>query len=287
MKGIILAGGTGSRLWPVTISTSKQLLPIFDKPLIYYPLATLMDSGIRDICLITTPEDQSGFRALLGDGKAVGIDITYIVQPKPEGIAQAFLLCENYIRNEKCILILGDNLFDDNFKNEVQNFDRAGTGAHIFAYKVHNPSDYGVVVFDSENRVLEIIEKPKKFRSNFAVPGVYLYDETVIQRARKLKPSLRRELEITDLHTSYLNSKNLKVSKMNQGSVWLDTGSIESLHDAAQYVRIMEERKGQKIGCIEEIAWKSGWISDEQLSLLALKYTKSKYGSYLEGLTKN
>jgi glucose-1-phosphate thymidylyltransferase len=287
MKGIILAGGTGSRLWPLTISTSKQLLSIFDKPLVYYPLATLMSSGIRDISLITTPHDQMSFKNLLGDGSEIGISLTYVSQPKPEGLAQAFILCEEQIKNDKCALILGDNLFDVDFGNTAQIFDQSGEGAQIFAYKVNNPEDYGVVVFDSNNRVSKIVEKPVEFISEYAVPGIYFYDHTVAERAKSLTPSKRGELEITDLHATYLESNNLTVSKMEAGSVWLDTGSFQSMNDASQYVRIIEERKGHKIGCIEEIAWKSGWIDDNQLLLLAKKYGKSSYGTYLESLIKN
>lgn len=284
MKGIILAGGTGSRLWPLTIATSKQLLPIFDKPLIYYPLATLMESGIREICVITTDQDQQGFRRLLGDGSQLGIKLNYVIQPRPEGLAQAFLLCEEYIRGFKSALILGDNLFDVNFHAEAQNFDVNGVGAHIFAYKVQNPQDYGVVVFNRDNQVLDIIEKPQTYISDYAVPGLYFYDSSVIDFARQLKPSQRGELEITDLHKIYLEKRELNVSKLTTGAAWLDTGSFENLNDASQYVKIIEERKGHKIGCIEEIAWKMNWISDVELKALSDKYGKSKYGTYLEKL---
>lgn len=284
MKGIILAGGTGSRLWPLTIPTSKQLLPIFDKPMIYYPLATLMESGIREISLITTPQDQAHFQNLLGTGSEFGIEITYVSQPKPDGLAQAFLLCESQIADSKCALVLGDNLFDVSFNETANHFEKFGSGAQIFAYKVQNPNDYGVVEFNSENKVIRIVEKPMEYISSYAVPGIYFYDETVVERAKELVPSPRGELEISDLHSSYLLSGDLKVARMQDGAVWLDTGSFESMNDASQYVRIIEERKGHKIGCIEEIAWKSGWIDNQKITNLAQKYNKNSYGKYLENL---
>jgi len=284
MKGIILAGGTGSRLWPLTIPTSKQLLPIYDKPLIYYPLSTLMLAGIRDIEIITTPQDQESFRLLLGDGSAFGVNLSYVIQPNPEGLAQAFLVCEEFLKNSNCALILGDNLFDGAFQRGLGLFNDSSIGSQIFAYKVSNPKDYGVVSFNADGKAIGIEEKPSEPKSSYAVPGVYFYDSSVVERAKRLKPSPRGELEITDLNLSYLADGLLNVNVIPQGSAWLDTGSFETMNDASNYVRVLEDRQGQKIGCIEEIAWRSGWISDHQLLQSADKYGKNGYGRYLANL---
>jgi glucose-1-phosphate thymidylyltransferase len=284
MKGIILAGGTGSRLWPLTIPTSKQLLPIYDKPLIYYPISTLMLAGIREIQIITTPQDQDDFKALLGDGTAFGVRLSYATQPKPEGLAQAFLICEDFLQNQNCALILGDNLFDGAFQKGLNFFDDTSVGGQIFAYKVSNPKDYGVVSFDENGKAIDIQEKPDSPKSSYAVPGIYFYDSTVVQRAKSLKPSPRGELEITDLNLSYLLDGMLNVHIIPQGSAWLDTGTFETMNDASNYVRVLEDRQGQKIGCLEEIAWKNGWIDDKQLVELSIKFSKNDYGKYLANL---
>jgi glucose-1-phosphate thymidylyltransferase len=284
MKGIILAGGTGSRLWPLTIPTSKQLLPIYDKPLIYYPISTLMLAGIREIQIITTPQDQDDFKALLGDGTAFGVRLSYATQPKPEGLAQAFLICEDFLQNQNCALILGDNLFDGAFQKRLNFFDDTSVGGQIFAYKVSNPKDYGVVSFDENGKAIDIQEKPDAPKSSYAVPGIYFYDSTVVQRAKSLKPSPRGELEITDLNLSYLLDGLLTVHIIPQGSAWLDTGTFETMNDASNYVRVLEDRQGQKIGCLEEIAWKNGWIDDKQLVELSIKFSKNDYGKYLANL---
>ena len=284
MKGIILAGGTGSRLWPLTIPTSKQLLPIYDKPLIYYPISTLMLAGIREIQIITTPQDYDDFEALLGDGTSFGVRLSYATQPKPEGLAQAFLICEEFLQNENCALILGDNLFDGAFQKGLKIFDDTSVGGQIFAYKVSNPKDYGVVSFDKDGVAIDIQEKPDSPKSSYAVPGIYFYDSTVVQRAKTLKPSPRGELEITDLNLSYLLDGMLNVHIIPQGSAWLDTGTFETMNDASNYVRVLEDRQGQKIGCLEEIAWRNGWIDDKQLAELSVKYSKNTYGRYLANL---
>ena len=284
VKGIVLAGGTGSRLWPLTIPTSKQLLPIYDKPLIYYPISTLMQAGIREIELITTPQDQASFIKLLGDGSSLGMSITFKVQPTPDGLAQAFLICENFISGEASALILGDNLFDGAVNQTLRQFGDRQKGAQIFAYKVRNPSEYGVVSFNNKNMAVQIEEKPLNPKSSYAVPGLYFYDATVVDRAKELKPSTRGELEITDLNMSYLVENLLAVSVIPSGSAWLDTGSFDTLNDASNYVRVLEERQGQKIGCLEEIAWRNGWIDDSQLERIARTLIKNSYGVYLASL---
>ena len=284
MKGIILSGGTGSRLWPLTIPTSKQLLPIYDKPLIYYPLSTLMLAGIRDIRIVTTPQDQDNFRLLLGDGLAFGVTLSYATQPKPEGLAQAFLICEDFLADQNSALILGDNLFDGVFQQKLGQFQDLSRGSQIFAYKVSNPQDYGVVLFDDGGNVLEIQEKPKIPQSSYAVPGLYFYDASVVERAKNLKPSSRGELEITDLNLSYLADGLLKVNIIPQGSAWLDTGTFEAMNNASNYVRVLEDRQGLKLGCLEEIAWRKGWINDSELAVSSKKYEKNSYGKYLLNL---
>ena len=284
-KGIILAGGSGSRLHPLTLSISKQLLPVYDKPMIYYPLSTLMLAGIRDILLISTPRDLPAFKALLGDGKRWGIDITYAEQPSPDGLAQAFLIGEDFIGSNSVCLILGDNIFNaDGMSKVLRSAAEQVEGATVFGYSVSNPKDYGVVEFDAGGAVVSIEEKPQIPKSRYAVTGLYLYDNRVIEIARALKPSLRGELEITDVNKAYLASQQLKVQLFSRGTAWLDTGQQQSLLDAANFVRIIEERQGRKIACPEEIAFQLGYIDAAQLTILAQPLLKSGYGEYLLGL---
>ncbi len=284
-KGIILAGGTGTRLYPLTKGLSKQLMPVFDKPMIYYPLATLMLAGIRDILIITTPHDQSSFSALLGDGADWGLQISYAVQPEPNGLAEAFIIGADYVRKEPSALILGDNIFyGHGLSTLLDQADARKTGATVFAYQVSEPSAYGVISFDQSGRAVSIDEKPPKPRSPYAVTGLYFYDETVVDRVRTLRPSARGELEITDLNRLYLDDSALHVEMMGRGYAWLDTGTHASLLDAASYVRITEERQGLKISCPEEIAWRKGFIDDGQLEKLAAPLCKSGYGAYLLSL---
>ena len=287
-KGIILAGGSGTRLSPITNSISKQLLPIYDKPLIYYPLTTLMLAGIREILIITTTTQLDLFRKLLGNGSKLGINITYKTQLKPNGIAEAFLIGEEFIRNSYSALILGDNLFHGhNLINHLKNANQNKKGATIFLYPVNDRERYGIVNCDKNGNILDIKEKPKKPKSNLAVTGLYLYDQTVIDRAKSLKPSKRGELEITSINQSYLNDGILFAENFGRGMTWLDTGTFDSLHDAGSYIRTLENRQGLKIGCPEEAAWNSGWINDDQLRELALPLAKSSYGTYLENLILN
>ena len=281
MKGIILAGGTGSRLWPITKGVSKQLLPVYDKPMIHYPLATLMAAGLREVLIITTPEDSESFSRLLGDGAAWGMTIQYAVQPKPEGLAQAFLIAEDFLAGDQAALILGDNLFHGHGLGQHLSSLTQQQGAHVFAYEVANPSDYGVVEFDADGRALSIEEKPTAPRSNFAVPGLYFYDENVVQVAKTIKPSARGELEITAVNDHYLQAGTLSVTVLERGTAWLDTGTFRSLQDAGEFVRVMEDRTGTKVGCIEETAWRNGWITTDQLRALAEPLLKSGYGDYL------
>lgn len=281
MKGIILAGGTGSRLWPITRGVSKQMLPVYDKPMIHYPLSTLMAAGLREVLVITTPEDSSGFQRLLGDGAAWGMTISYAVQARPEGLAQAFLIAENFLAGDQAALILGDNLF---YGPRLGTHLRGLTnqdGAHVFAYQVANPSDYGVVEFDATGVALSIEEKPANPKSSFAVPGLYFYDSRVVDVAKSITPSPRGELEITAVNDWYLHQGSLSVTVLERGTAWLDTGTFRSLQDAGEFVRVMEDRTGTKVGCIEEIAWRNGWITDEDLSKLAQQLLKSGYGEYL------
>jgi glucose-1-phosphate thymidylyltransferase len=284
MKGIILAGGTGSRLWPVTIGVSKQLLPVYDKPLIYYPLSTLMSAGIRDILVITTPEDALAFERVLGDGSQFGISISYAIQTKPEGLAQAFLIGESFLGSEPCALVLGDNIFHGAGLGEELKSVSAISGAQIFAYRVSEPSAYGVVEFSEDGRVLSIEEKPTHPKSNFAVPGLYFYDNSVVDIVKNIKPSARGELEITAVNSHYLQRGELSVRVLPEGTAWLDSGTFQSLHDAASYVRVIEERQGIKVGCPEEIAWRMNWISDEKLEQTGNLLKASGYGNYLLGL---
>jgi len=281
VKGIILAGGTGSRLWPITKGVSKQLLPVYDKPMIHYPLATLMAAGLRDVLIITTPEDSEAFQRLLGDGAAWGMSIRYAVQPKPEGLAQAFLIAEDFLDGQGAALILGDNLFYGPRLGRHLSELTSVAGGHVFAYEVANPSEYGVVAFDDTGVALSIEEKPNKPKSKFAVPGLYFYDESVVSVAKTITPSARGELEITAVNDHYLQTGSLTVTVLERGTAWLDTGTFRSLQDAGEFVRVMEDRTGTKVGCVEEIAWRNGWIDNAQLEDLAAPLTKSGYGDYL------
>lgn len=286
VRGIILAGGVGSRLWPITLGVSKQLIPVYDKPLIYYPISTLMSAGIRDILVITTPADVEPFRKLLGDGSQFGINIEFAPQPSPDGLAQAFIIGEEFIGNEGCALILGDNLFHGYALAHALQTVGTPDGALIFAYKVSNPKEYGVVEFDDTGRAVSIEEKPAEPKSNFAVPGLYFYDNDVIAIAKDVKPSRRGELEITSVNSEYLDRQKLQVQVLPEGTAWLDSGTFSSLHDASSYVRIVEERQGVKVGCPEEVAWRKGWMTDEELSQAAVRLKNSGYGDYLARLLK-
>ena len=284
MKGIILAGGSGTRLFPITKAISKQLMPIYDKPMIYYPLSVLMMADIKEILIITTPEDSESFKRLLGDGHELGCSFEYAVQAVPNGLAQAFVIGEKFIGDDKVALILGDNIFyGTGFGGLIKSFNNV-EGAAIFAYKVSDPERYGVVEFDSELRALSIEEKPLKPKSSYAVPGLYFYDNSVVEIAKNIKPSSRGEYEITDVNRVYLESKRLHVGVMDRGTAWLDTGTFDSLSDATEFVRVIEKRQDTKIGCIEEVAFRNGFINKDQLSALAEKYIKSGYGMYLKKL---
>lgn len=286
MKGLILAGGNGTRLWPLTQSISKQLVPVYDKPLIYYPLSTLMSAGIREIGIITTPNDQPAFKALLGDGTAFGIEITYLAQPKPEGLAQAFIIGEEFIGNSSVCLILGDNIFHGTDLDASLQRDFSRTEARIFAYEVDQPQEYGVVEFNDLGKAISIEEKPAKPKSKFAVPGIYFYQSSVIEIAKRIKPSLRNELEITEVNNYYLNLGRLEVVTLARGTVWLDTGNIDSMFAAANYVKVIEDRQGRKIGCPEEIALSKKWITREQLSSYIQTRPGNSYMKYLASLIK-
>ena len=281
MKGIILAGGSGTRLWPITQAISKQLMPIYDKPMIYYPLTTLMQAGIRDILIITTPDDQAGFQRLLGDGSQWGINLEYAVQLKPDGLAQAFIIGEEFINNDKVALVLGDNIFHGERLDESLQECTNPDGGTVFAYKVSDPERYGVVEFDEQNQAISIEEKPDEPKSNFAVVGLYFYDNDVIEIAKNVQPSARGELEITSINAEYLRRGKLQVQTLDNGDVWLDTGTIDSLTDAADFVRVIQKRTGRIIGSPEKIAFKNDWISREQLNTLAEPLKKSGYGKYL------
>lgn len=284
MKGIVLAGGTGSRLWPITKGISKQLLPVYDKPLIHYPLGTLFMAGIREILIITTPEELPAFKRLLGDGTQYGVSFEFATQEKPNGLAEAFIIGEKFIENKSVVLILGDNLFYGvGLGKQLENINPDG-GATIFAYRVSDPERYGVVEFEDSGNVISLEEKPKKPKSNFAVPGLYFYDSDVVEISKAIQPSVRGELEITSVNLEYLKNKSLSVRILERGTAWLDTGTFKSLHAASSYVQIIEERQGLKISCLEEIAWTKKWINSKQLDQLAISYGKSDYGNYLSSL---
>ena len=284
MKGIILAGGSGTRLWPITQAISKQLMPIYDKPMIYYPLTTLMQAGIRDILIITTPDDQAGFQRLLGDGSQWGITLEYAVQPSPDGLAQAFIIGEGFIGNDKVALVLGDNIFHGERLDESLQECTNPDGGTVFAYKVSDPERYGVVEFDEQNQAISIEEKPAEPKSNFAVVGLYFYDNDVVEIAKNIKPSDRGELEITSINAEYLRRGKLQVQTLDNGDVWLDTGTIDSLTDASDFVRVIQKRTGRIIGSPEKTAFKNDWISREQLDTLAEPLKKSGYSNYFTRL---
>ncbi|MCS0499485.1 glucose-1-phosphate thymidylyltransferase RfbA [Protaetiibacter mangrovi] len=284
MKGIILAGGSGTRLWPITKGISKQLMPIYDKPMVYYPLSTLMMADIREVLVITTPEYNEQFRALLGDGSELGMRIEYAIQPSPDGLAQAFIIGEEFIGDDSVALVLGDNIFHGSGLGSNLRKHGEIDGGLIFAYQVADPTSYGVVEFDDELRAVSIEEKPTTPKSDYAVPGLYFYDNDVIGIAKTIEPSARGELEISTVNDRYLQAGKLQVHVLDRGTAWLDTGTFESMMQASEYVRVIEDRQGFKIGCIEEIAWRAGWIDDAQLARLAAPLRKSGYGSYLEKL---
>jgi glucose-1-phosphate thymidylyltransferase len=286
MKGIILAGGTGSRLFPLTTVISKQLLPVYDKPMIYYPLASLMAAGLREILVIVTPRDETSFRALLGDGSQWGMTIDYVVQQKPEGLAQAFILAEKFLAGDKAALILGDNIFHGvGLGTQLKQLTDPDGGV-VFAYQVANPSEYGVIEFDESGNVVSIEEKPKTPKSDFAIPGLYFFDEQVVDIAKNVKPSPRGELEITSVMSEYLNRGKLRVEVLPRGTAWLDTGTFNTLHEAGTYVRIIEERQGSRVGCVEEVAWRNGWIYDDTMVTLGQAMLGSGYGMYLQKLVR-
>jgi len=287
MKGIILAGGSGTRLYPITRAISKQLMPIYDKPMIYYPLSVLMEADIREILIITTPEDNESFKRLLGDGEELGCNFKYAIQAKPNGLAQAFVIGEQFIGDDHVALILGDNIFYGTGLSELIRSFNTITGAAIFAYLVADPERYGVVEFDKNLRAVSIEEKPVSPKSHYAVPGLYFYDNDVVDIAKNLQPSPRGEYEITDVNKYYLQKGSLQVGVMDRGTAWLDTGTFDSLSDASEYVRVIEKRQATKIGCIEEVAYRRGFINDEQLKALIAKYLKSGYGAYLQKLLKS
>ena len=284
MKGIVLAGGSGTRLHPITRAISKQLMPVYDKPMVYYPLSTLMMAGIREILLITTPQDVDQFQRLLGDGRAWGLEISYAVQPSPDGLAQAFIIGADFIGDDSVALVLGDNVFYGRGLGTSLKGNAELKGGHVFAYHVTKPSSYGVVEFDDDGTVISIEEKPAAPKSNYAVPGLYFYDNDVVDIARDLKPSARGELEITGINDAYLSRRSLTVSVLPRGTAWFDTGTFQGLLEASQFVHVIEARQGHKIGCVEEVAWRNGWLTDAEFSALAEPLVKSGYGVYMQSL---
>ncbi|KQQ18577.1 glucose-1-phosphate thymidylyltransferase [Rathayibacter sp. Leaf299] len=284
MKGIILAGGSGTRLWPITKGISKQLMPIYDKPMVYYPLSTLMMAGIREVLVITTPEYNEQFKSLLGDGASLGMSLSYAVQESPDGLAQAFLIGEEFIGDDSVALVLGDNIFHGTALGTALAANADVEGAVIFAYQVADPRAYGVVEFDADFHALSIEEKPARPKSNYAVPGLYFYDNDVVAIAKTIRPSARGELEISTINERYLEADRLNVQVLDRGTAWLDTGTFDSMIEATEFVRVIEQRQGFKIGCIEEIAWRNGWIDDSALAELAAPLVKSGYGAYLQRL---
>jgi glucose-1-phosphate thymidylyltransferase len=284
MRGIILAGGSGTRLHPITLGVSKQLLPIYDKPMIYYPLSVLMMAGIREVLIISTPDDMPGFQRLLGDGSRIGMTFQYAVQPSPDGLAQAFLIGEEFIGDEKVCLVLGDNIFYGSGLGTALKSNVEVDGGHVFAYHVSNPSEYGVVEFDSAGNAISIEEKPESPKSSYAIPGLYFYDNSVIQVAKSIKPSARGELEISSINDHYLSQGKLTVTVLDRGTAWLDTGTVDSLLAAAEFVQIIEMRQGLKIGCIEEVAWQMGFITSDELQAIAISLRNTKYAEYLKTL---
>jgi glucose-1-phosphate thymidylyltransferase len=284
MKGIVLAGGTGSRLWPLTYGVSKQLLPVYDKPLVHYPISTLMLAGIRDILIITTPQDQAAFQRALGNGQKFGVTFNYATQENPDGLAQAFLIGRDFIGADSCALVLGDNIFyGDGLGTQLKGLNTI-KGAHIFAYKVKDSKRYGVVEFDKSRKVISLEEKPANPKSSYAVPGLYFYDNSVIEVAKSVKPSTRGELEITSVNQAYLEKGLLNITVLERGMAWLDTGTFESLNAASAFIQIIEERQGQKVSCLEEIAWRNGWITDSDLLARADEYKSSPFAGYLRSL---
>ena len=287
MRGIILAGGTGTRLHPITQGVSKQMLPVYDKPMIYYPLSIIMMAGIREVLVISTPDDLPGFKRLLGDGSRIGIEISYAVQQSPDGLAQAFLIGEEFIGTEKVCLVLGDNIFYGTGLGTALKANSEVQGGHIFAYHVTNPQEYGVVEFDKNGLAISIEEKPKSPKSNYAIPGLYFYDNSIVEKAKAIKPSARGELEISSVNEVYLASGKLTVTVLDRGTAWLDTGTVDSLMAAGEFVQVVEKRQGLKIGCIEEIAWRQGFIDSNALLAIATPLAKSGYGHYLIDLVNN